>query len=440
MNLPSLKILIFCLLGHLCHGQATKTIRPNIILIMADDLGYETIGANGGTSYRTPHIDEIATKGIRFEHCYAQPLCTPSRIQIMTGIYNVRNYVRFGYLDTSQTTFGHLFQKAGYTTCIVGKWQLGKDPSSPQKAGFAEHCLWQVTQGRIDSTRRDTRFSKPVLETNGKLKTYAPNDYGPDVVSEYGLDFIDRSARAQKPFFLYYPMILTHCPFSPTPDSPEWMSDDTTVMTYKGQARYFGDMMAYTDKIIGRIYKKLENLGLLENTLFIFTGDNGTDEPIVSQLGGRQVAGAKGETIDGGTRVPLIAHWSNMIPEGLVNEDLVDFTDFLPTLCEAAGIDHPQGVQLDGRSFLPQLMGKEGNPRDWIYCWYSRNGEDEKAQIFARDQNYKRYRTGEFYKVPEDYLEKKPLDINNLSKTELKVYKQLGKIIAHYQSRRGEDL
>ncbi len=414
--------------------------RPNVILIMADDLGYETVQANGGTSYQTPNLDQMAQEGIRFEHCYAQPLCTPSRVQIMTGIYNVRNYIKFGILDTSQTTFGHLFQEAGYQTCIVGKWQLGKDPMSPRWAGFQEHCLWQVREGRVDSTGRDTRFSEPVLETNGTLKAYEKGQFGPRVVADYGLDFIERAASKEEPFLLYYPMILTHCPFSPTPDSPEWMVDDTTVMKYKGQAHYFEDMMTYTDRIIGEINDKLVELGIDDNTLVIFTGDNGTDVPIVSELDGRQVAGAKSKSTDAGTRVPLLVKWPAQISGGQLNAELVDFTDVLPTICKAAEIAVPRDLDLDGRSILPLLKGQDMETRSWIYSWYSRNGEVEKARVFARNQRYKLYDTGEFYDVPADYLEESPLALDSLDEDQTQVFTELKAVLDHYADRRLADI
>ena len=134
---------------------------------MADDLGFECIGANGGTSYKTPVLDRLAASGTRFEHCYAQPLCTPSRVQIMTGIYNVRNYVRFGVLDRAQTTFAHLFKQAGYATCVAGKWQLGKELDSPRHFGFDESCLWQHFRTNKNETGHDTRYENPRLEING---------------------------------------------------------------------------------------------------------------------------------------------------------------------------------------------------------------------------------------------------------------------------------
>ena len=409
--------------------------RPNVIVIMADDLGYETIGVNGNSSYQTPEIDRLAANGIRFEHCYAQPLCTPTRVQLMTGIYNVRNYVRFGLLEPSQTTFGHLFQNAGYATCIIGKWQLGKDPASPQHAGFDNHCLWQVREGRIDSTGRDTRYSKPVLELDGKVITYGDTDYGPDIVSQYGLDFIEKCQENGKPFFLYYPMILTHCPFSPTPGSPEWNSGDTSTMTYKGEVYYFKDMVAQMDHIVGEIVSKLEELEIQNNTLVIFTGDNGTDVPVVSIMNGREIAGAKGQSTDAGTRVPLIIQWPDVITPHSINSDLIDFSDFLPTLSEAANID-VDSLDLDGHSFLPQLSGEKGNPREWIYSWYSRSGEVDKARVFARTNRYKLYASGEFYEVPVDYEEQYPLDLSALDADTKKVYQRLSEVLEHYEGRR----
>lgn len=428
-------LCFFC--GCTVHEQlvGTAVTRPNIILIMADDLGYETVSCNGGTSYQTPNIDKMAAEGMRFEHCYSQPICTPSRVKIMTGIYNVRNYTEFGILDTSQTTFGHLFQDADYATCVIGKWQLGKDPMSPHNAGFDEHCLWQVSQGRIDTlTQRDTRFSEPVLETNGVLKTFEKTDFGPEIVSSYGLDFIERHAKKKQPFLLYYPMILTHCPFSPTPDSPEWLIDTAAVMKYKGEANYFEDMMAYTDKIIGNINQKLVDLGIDDNTLILFTGDNGTDVPVVSDLNGRAVAGAKGTSPDAGTRVPFITKWPNTIKSNSVSQDLIDFSDVLPTICQAASI--PYSSELDGQTFLAQLKGLKGQPRQWIYNWYSRNGEAEKASVFARTQRYKLYTNGNFFDVPNDYLETNPLDIDRLN-TQAKVdHEMLKQVLINYQDRR----
>lgn len=409
--------------------------RPNIILIMADDLGYETIEANGGSSYRTPELNRMASEGMRFEHCYAQPLCTPSRVQLMTGIYNVRNYVRFGLLDKGQTTFGHLFQNAGYSTGIIGKWQLGKDPTSPQQAGFDNHCLWQVTEGRIDSTGRDTRFSGPVLDIDGELKTFGQNDYGPNIVSDYGLDFIEKNHKNGKPFLLYYPMILTHCPFSPTPNSAEWKQDTTAVLSYKGQESYFGDMVFQMDEIVGKINNKLKQLGIDDNTLVIFTGDNGTDTPIVSTMNGVQIAGAKGKSTDAGTRVPLLVKWPSAIPRNSVNSDLIDFSDFLPTISQTADINL-DSLDIDGVSFLPQLKGEKGNPREWIYSWYSRAGNVEDARVFARNYQFKLYNTGEFYEVTKDYTEQNPLDTLTLNSETKEIYNKLENVLINFSKRR----
>ncbi len=379
--------------------------KPNIVFILADDLGYETLGANGGTSYKTPVLDQLAAGGARFTHCFAQPLCTPTRVQLMTGRSNVRNYINFGNMDPQAVTFGNHFQQAGYATCIAGKWQLGKDPALPKKFGFDEHCLWQ-------HTRRPPRYANPGLEINGVKKDYSGGEYGPDVVSEYALDFIAR--HKSKPFLLYYPMMLTHAPFQPTPESRGWDPKAHGENVLHAEA-HFGDMVVYMDKLVGKLLAKLDECGLRENTLVVFLGDNGTGQGVRSMMGERVVIGRKGSTVDAGMHVPLIASWPGHIAKGTVCGDLVDSTDFLPTLCEAAGLKAAELAKLDGRSFFPQLSGEKGNPRPWIYSWYSpRQGNDTSVRECAFDQRFKLYRTGEFFDLLQDADEITPLKVFTL--------------------------
>jgi arylsulfatase A len=379
--------------------------RPNIILILADDLGYETIGANGGTSYHTPVLDQLAADGMRFSQCYAQPLCTPTRVQLMTGRSNARNYISFGNMDPQAVTFGNLFQKSGYATCMAGKWQLGKDLNLPKNFGFDEYCLWQ-------HTRRPPRYANPGLEINGVTNDFSNGEYGPDLVSDYALDFIAR--HKTKPFLLYYPMMLTHDPYQPTPDSKDW---DPKAQGEKvnHKPEHFGDMVTYMDKLIGKLLAKLDECGVRDNTLVLFLGDNGTGAGVRSMMGERAVIGGKGRTVDAGMHVPLIANWPGHIAKGAVCADLVDTTDFLPTLCEAAAVKLSEPKQLDGRSFYPQLRSEKGQPREWLYAWYSpRQGSDKTVREFAFNQHFKLYRNGRFFDLTKDLNEKSPLQVSSL--------------------------
>jgi arylsulfatase A len=402
----------------------------NIVLIMADDLGYECIGVNGGTSYQTPVLDKLAETGMRFEHCHSTPLCTPSRVQLMTGMNNIHNYTNFGVLERTQITFAHLFRDAGYATCIAGKWQLGKETDSPGYFGFDEYLLWQHTLGRTDEHKHDTRFSNPFLEGKGGPVRYTGGAYGPDLVSDFLCDFIERNK--DTPFFAYYPMILTHCPFTPTPDSEDWDPEDMGSLDYKGDPDYFGDMVTYMDKLVGKIVNELEEHNLRDNTLILFTGDNGTDQPVVSMLDGREVPGGKSHTSDNGTHVPLIANWKGVIQPGQVCHDLVDFSDFLPTLCQAAHIDLPGNLPLDGRSFFPQLMGQPGDPREWIYSWYCPRRKNLKE--WARNKQYKLYRSGEFFHVENDFLEENPLNADHLDTVAERFYTMLSDVLDQYKN------
>ena len=377
--------------------------KPNVVLILIDDFGYECVTADGGESYRTPVMDQLAATGVRFEQCHVQPLCTPTRVQLMTGMSNRRNYTHFGHLDPSQRTFGNLLKSAGYATCITGKWQLSNGFEGPAHFGFDEYALWQLT-------RRPGRYKNPGLEINGRLHDYTMNEYGPDLVSDYALDFITRKKDAA--FFLYYPMMLTHAPYDATPDSADYL--ESVNAKGKGAVKknigHFPDMVAYTDKLIGKLIAKLEELHLRDDTLVLILGDNGTGKGTPSRFQGRDVLGGKGTTTMWGTHVPAIGNWPGHFAGGKVDADLIDATDFLPTICEAVSIPVPADLKMDGRSFLPQLRGEKGSPREWLYAWYNPSGGATAKAEFAHDTNFKLYADGRFYAVGKDGLEKSPLN------------------------------
>jgi arylsulfatase A len=409
----------------------TRDKKPNIILIMADDMGYETLGSYGSSSYQTPNLDELAKNGVRFEHCYSQPLCTPSRVKIMTGKYNFRNYKAFGYLDPQEKTFGNMLKEAGYSTCIAGKWQLNgisggklpgwEDTSRPHHFGFDEYCLWQLHNTRSEGER----YANALLVQNGKQLPRDEDQYGSEIIANFVLDFIDR--KQDEPFFVYYPMNLVHNPFVPTPDSKDW---EDPSMRHHTDTSYFSDMMEYTDKIVGRIMNKLEESGLAENTLVIFTGDNGTNVNIVSRMeDGRLIRGDKGRMTDAGTRVPLIAYWKGKSLKGKVNSDLVDFSDFLPTLAEAAGISVPADQNFDGQSFLPQILGGPVEPKEYIYMYYGPKWGKFKNGVFVRNQKYKLYGDGRFYDVEKDVLEQNPMPLKTLKGEVLAVGKKFQEVL-----------
>ena len=381
----TLTILAGLLLGAF---PAQANDQPNIILIMADDMGYEALSSNGSESCKSPNLDKLAAKGVRFTNCFSNPICTPSRVKLMTGQYNVRNYVKFGWLDREQTTFAHQLKAAGYATAIAGKWQLGRDKDTPQHFGFEQSCLWQHTRsGRSneDGKNIDRRFVNPQLEFNGVEKDFTNGEYGPQVCTDFICDFIDKNKK--KPFLVYYPMILTHCPFDPTPDSTDWDPKRLGSTTYKGDRndpqRHFRDMVAYADKAVGQIVSQLGKSGVRDNTLIIFTGDNGTDTPIVTPWNGKKVVGGKGTMSDTGTRVPLIVNWPAGIRKaGRVVDDLVEFTDVFPTICEVTTAKLPKNHPGDGASIVPVLRNQAGaRKKDWVYIWY-------RKQVMVRNKQY----------------------------------------------------
>ncbi|MQG37523.1 MAG: arylsulfatase [SAR202 cluster bacterium] len=419
--------------------------RPNIVLIMSDDLGYEAIGANGGTSYDTPVLDSMASTGARFENAHVQPLCTPTRVQLMTGKYNFRNYIGFGLIAPDEVTFGHLFSEAGYKTCISGKWQLHSyNPpdempemrSKGQKiedAGFDEFCVWHPHH----TEDKGSRYKDPIIYENGKFLENTQGEYGEDIFADYIIEFMDRNQN--DPFFVYFPMALTHRPLEPTPDSPEFEefippSNETLggrtwdeLEGWEDDPRYYKDMVEYHDKVIGRVNDKLTELGIAEDTLVIYVGDNGSPIEVCSVVHSHtEVCGGKGLTVDRGTHVPLIASWPGTIPQGHVETDLIDSSDFLPTILDAAGIKPPDEYLMDGRSFLPQLKGEKGNSRDWVYFHFEpMSGRNTRFARYIRNHNYKLYDDGRLFDLNADAEEEFPFTASTDNDDRAEARKQL---------------
>lgn len=375
--------------------------KTNIIFIMADDIGFECYQSYGGTSYQTPVLNQIAKRGIQFNQAHSNPICTPTRIKVMTGLRNVRNYAGFGILRKSEKTFGHMMRNAGYKTVIAGKWQLyGAEHyrkefqakgTLPEKAGFERHCLWQVE-------KLGNRFWGPTIRIDGETQTFGKDIYGPDIYCQFLLDRMEEYK--DEPFFFYYPMALVHSPFVPTPDSKDRNS--------KNKQQNFADMVNYMDKLIGKIIMKTEELGIAERTLILVTGDNGTHTSIKSAMGDKIIKGGKGKTTDAGTKVGFYAYQPGTVPTGKVINDLIEFSDILPTMAEAAGTKIP--LPTDGVSFYPQLKGLRGNPRKNIYIYYWPRPEKGSPQVFVRNKRWKYYQTGELYDISNDILEQKPLN------------------------------
>ena len=387
---------------------------PNIILILADDIGAEVVGAYGGESFETPRLDQMASEGLRLEHGHAQPLCTPSRVKLMTGQYNFRNYQHFGYLNASETTFAHLLSEAGYVTGVIGKWQLFDnrfqdiEGALPGDAGFDSYVLWQ-----LKAEQRGSRYWSPLIDHNGDVRQYGEGIFGPDILNAAASDFI--RANRSRPFFLYYPMVLPHSPFVNTPDMRQQSADD--------QQR-FAAMIAYMDKLVGNVIDTVKANGLTDNTVIIFLGDNGTDRNIVSRYRGAEIEGAKGKTLNHGTRVPFLL-WSpgRIMPK--VSTSMVNLADILPTLADLAGAAPLESIPPDGMSLVPLFDGDTELERENLFIHYDPRWPTGRPARYAFDRRWKYYEDGRFYDIQSDPLEQHSIAAANLTREGLIAYRAL---------------
>ncbi|MEX2264032.1 MAG: sulfatase-like hydrolase/transferase [Bryobacteraceae bacterium] len=377
-------------------ARGQQRSRLNFLLILADDLGAGELGCYGNTKHRTPNLDALAGSGVRFETCYATPLCSPSRVLLMTGRYAYRtgwyNFIgrittRKDRLSADEITFADVLKERGYRTGLAGKWQLGlvsKHPTMIHDSGFDEYFSWAWNTGGLPKGspfegHERNRYWHPAIVENGRHVQTQPHHYGPDLYSGWIADFMKRNR--ERPFLAYYPMCLTHEPWDPTP---------VPGQPGKKTAGGLQANVEYMDHVVGKLVRALDDLGLRENTVVIFTGDNGTGK------------NGKATVTEKGVRVPMIVSCPGTIQQGVVSRDLIDFSDVLPTLTALSGTPLPCGATIDGRSFAPQLMGKRGNPREWIFSYlaYERMLRDERWLLEGDGKLYDcgKSRNGEGYK------------------------------------------
>lgn len=398
---------------------------PNIVLIMADDVGCDAIGCYGGTSYPTKNIDRLADQGMRFTHCYSMPACHPTRTCLLTGRYPRRLHnPKWGSFprEEEQHTFAQIAKNAGYATAVAGKWQLSllsQDLQQPHRMGFDKYSLFGWHEG--------PRYHQPLIFEDGRKRSDVQGKYGPDVYCDVLIDFIKHNRERQ--FLAYFPMALCH----------DVTDDLKQPVPYGPHGRYesFAEMMVEMDRVFGRLMAALNELSLRENTLILFTGDNGTParsishfedgkyirDDVFSEYNGKRVQGGKTQLTNGGTNVPLIAAWQGVIQPGQVVDDLVDFSDFLPTITELVGVKLPAGVTLDGQSFAGRLTHNKPAPRQWAYA------ERPGNKYWVRTQSWKLYNNGSFYNMATDEFEQQRLDTKNLPTTAAKAHKQLNQAL-----------
>jgi len=457
-----------------------EPIRPNVVFVLIDDLSHYGVTAYGGANrvtsnqgiftnelFATPRIDSLARDGMRCEYAYAYSLCEPTRVALMTGMNNNRNFIQAKSLHESQITFGDVFQKAGYVTGITGKWKQTRGTKETPGEDYIYKFGWDELLC-FDVIGEGRRMIEPWMVENGTPHSFTGIDpvtgrryYGPDLINRFALDFIEKNK--EKPFFLYYSMLLVHDEHTPTPDTrPKELFDEFDIEKkaefgpMKGDERiYFPDMLNYMDKMIGKILDKLDELGLSENTLVVVMGDNGTKECFSHVLpDGSVYPGGKGSTAENGNRVPLLLRWPGQIPAGQVYQGMVNLTDIYPTLFDAAGIPVPNIDKIDGISFWPQATGKTADiHRETIYTWYNANqpSTDLSGLLeYAHTKDFKRYAPhigspeGRFFDLRSDPLEqagtptvkfawdrkfKSGLDVATLTPEQRAAYDELGRVL-----------
>ncbi len=347
-------------------GVSAEPVRPNILFIMVDDLGKEWISCYGGEEMKTPHIDRLAAGGMQFDNAYSMPQCTPTRATLLTGQYpwrtgwcnhwDVPRWAAGCHFDWKHNVaFARVMRQAGYATAAAGKWQINDfriHPDAMKKHGFDEWCMW--TGYESDNPPSAKRYWDAYIHTNAGSKTYEGR-FGTDVFVDFLIDFMRRNK--DRPMMLYFPMALTHGPYTTTPLDPD----------VKDKVGLQKAMVRYTDHAVGRLVSAIDQLKIRDRTIVIFTTDNGSGGGQTARMNGRLVRGGKAKLSENGVCEPFIVNCPGLVPAGVKTDALTDFTDLMPTFAELGGATLPENVAIDGKSIAGVILGKQQDgPRKWI--------------------------------------------------------------------------
>ncbi|MEI6248533.1 MAG: sulfatase-like hydrolase/transferase [Verrucomicrobiota bacterium] len=404
MRIPHAFVSLLAVLAcpFLGQAQTAPSSKPNIIYILADDLGFAELGCNGGDAYKTPNIDALAAGGVRFTHFYTAPLCGPSRSLILTGRYAFRtgatnqdacaNLVRTG--AKAEVMIPTLLKKAGYATAMIGKWGQLSPSGSPAEWGFdydlhfkGSGIYWNSTVVKGMTPDGAVRGNPDPYTLNGKTLKLGDKQYMPDLLHRHVVDFLE--ANQKQPFFLYYSMSHVHGEILPTPDS---VPGKAGAKGEERAAELYRDNVVYMDKLIGKLLTELDRLKLRDNTLIVFMGDNGTAKAQSDRatIGGKRLEGEKGSMKEGGGLVPFFINWRGVASVGKVNSNVADASDLLPTFAEVAGVPVPADRVMDGKSLVPYMKGETTVLRPWVYNQLGPNW-------YVREAGWKLNQAGELY-------------------------------------------
>lgn len=370
MNKTALTIIGVCLALLSCSKSASddlvkKETKPNIIYILADDMGTYDLGSYGQQMIKTPHLDQMAAEGMRFTQHYAgSTVCAPSRGTLMTGVHTGKGFVKGNFAMTSEgnlplpaetITVAEKMKAAGYATGVMGKWGLGgpHDHGHPNKQGFDySYCY-------LDQRLAHEYYPEHLWKNEEKI--LLDNQYTHDIFANEALSFIERNK--EQAFFLYLPFTIPHGKFQVPDDAP--YSNETWSTKQKNYAA----MITRMDKDIGRIFELLKKLDLDENTIVFFASDNGGVRGMSDFFGSNGILkGYKTDIYEGGIRAPLIARWPGKIAGGTVSEHISAFWDMMPTFCEIARTTTPEDI--DGISLLPELLGENQTQHKYLVWEY----------------------------------------------------------------------